>query len=78
MIDRAFRRWRRRYDLTMTEVAAAAGTTAQSVWNWETGAHEPKVGMVIALERRYPGLFAELKRCKPAPKRRAAARGTAA
>lgn len=62
MFERAFCRWRRRHGLSRAEIAVVADTSTQAVWTWENGVHDPRISVVIDLERKYPGLFAELKR----------------
>ena len=53
-------RWRTRHGLTPGEVARALGISRQTPWEWERGKGEPRASQLRRLERRWPGLLAQI------------------
>lgn len=53
----AIKKWRERNELSPEDVASAAAVSRQTVYNWENGDVDPRVGQLVALEKRWPGLL---------------------
>ena len=56
-VDEAFRRWRKKSELTQKAVAAELGIAERTIARWEVGAGGPNATQMMRLERKWPGLL---------------------
>lgn len=61
-IGAAMKRWRKKHSISREKIAVLLDCSTATIVRYERGLTEPGVGIVLSLDRVWPGLLKELRK----------------